>query len=104
MNKPGLDDGFPSLRPALDGLYATFSGDVGLPKASGEADFDSIMTNALEFQKIERHKRILPRVLELLAEETVDSADYAWVIMNKIAVRWRDWPPDEQIAIQMFML
>ena len=45
----------------------------------GEVDFDSIMTNALEFQEIERHKRILPRVLELLAEETVDSADFLTV-------------------------
>jgi hypothetical protein len=115
MNKPDLDNEFPSLRAALDGLYVTFyvnagaenqesrCGDIGLPRLSGEADLNSIMANVLRLQEIERHKYILPRVLALLAEEVVDSADYAWVIINKVAAYWRDWSHDERIAIHVFM-
>jgi hypothetical protein len=100
MNKPGLEIGFPALRPALDGLYATFDPS---PQPPGEADFGAIIKNALQLQEFERHKRVLPRVLELLAEEVVDSAAYSWVIMNRIAGGWRDWPHDEQTAIQAFI-
>lgn len=108
MNKPDPDNGFPYLRPALDGLYATFypsagSEHQGSRQPPGEADLNSIMTNVLRLQEIDRHKYILPRALELLAEEVVDSADYAWVIMNKIAAYWHDWPHGERIAIQVFM-
>jgi hypothetical protein len=39
------------------------------------------------FQEVEGDKRVLPRVLEFLAEEVVDSSDDAWVIMNKIGGR-----------------
>jgi hypothetical protein len=60
MSEPGTDNGFPSLYPALDDLYATFDPsagsenrrssrrDVRLPLLSGEADFDSTMTNTLK--------------------------------------------------------
>ncbi|GAB2819483.1 hypothetical protein GCM10027176_24920 [Actinoallomurus bryophytorum] len=114
-NKPELDNGFPALRPALDGLYATFDTsvesekqrsscvDVRLPRPPGEVDFDSIMAKVRAFREVGQHKCILPRVLELFAEEVDRSVDYAWNTMNAIGVRWRDWPHDEQAAIQVFM-
>lgn len=113
MNKSEPGNEFLPLRPALDGLYVAFDPsadseerrstcvDVRLPRPPDEADFDSIKSRTLGFHEIERHKRILPRLLELLAIE--HGVDYAWSIMNNLGVRWQNWPHDERVAIQVFM-
>ncbi|GLY87486.1 hypothetical protein [Actinoallomurus iriomotensis] len=114
MQESDAED-FPCLRSALDALYVTFGSGAGSENRQsgsvrvgsllppGEANFDSFMSGIMRLENIGLHKEMLPSVLELLGKEVVDSADYAWLIMNGIAVYWQDWPEGERAAIQVFM-
>jgi hypothetical protein len=93
---------FPSFDSALDELYGTFGSRSGI-RGGDPGRAETSMSDVLGLEAIEQHKDILPRTLELLGREVVDSGDYAWLILNKVAVRWRDWPKRERLAIEVFM-
>ncbi|MCW2861787.1 MAG: hypothetical protein JWP48_3495 [Actinoallomurus sp.] len=101
MNE-SLANKFPSFDSALDELYGTFGSRSGMRGGDlGCAETD--MSDVLRLEAIEQHKDILPRTLELLGKEVGDSGNYSWLILNKVAVRWRDWPKRERLAIEVFM-
>ena len=93
---------FPSFDSALDELYGTFGSSSGM-RGGDLGSAETYMSDVLRVEAIEQHKDMLPRTLELLGKEAADSANYAWLIMNKVAVRWRDWPKRERLAIEVFM-
>jgi hypothetical protein len=101
MNKSSAQN-FPCLDAALGDLYGVFSSPSKIRDGNSEGA-EIYMASVLRIEALERHKDMLPTALELLGKEVVDSADYAWPILNKVAASWRDWPRRERLAIEVFM-
>jgi hypothetical protein len=52
---------------------------------------------------LDEFRHFLPRLLELAAREEDFGSLHAWSLLNKVGVRWADWPHDERVAIRDFI-
>jgi hypothetical protein len=123
------DDGmaaFPDLDTALEQLYSAFArfplpehsdfcdhcvhpdevaATRGKPLRSLTADdLRPYVSHAMStWGELAEFKYFFPRVLELFAREEIYDSGLAWLFLNKVSVRWEDWPEDERAAIRAFL-
>ena len=115
------------LGDAIDGLYAVF-GRYPLPDQiehcehcitaeevqalrrapARELDADTLrlyVWNSISFTcgDLADFKHFLPHLLELLAADAFGDHALPLSMCNHIGVQWRDWPADEQAAIEAFL-